>query len=188
MGCWCGSKRCHTAVQGERGETMRVHEEELPQECGLDPMIYVYELPPEFNTWLVANPDPGASFGTREVFYWLPSPHSSTGVCGVAQLSNCARLWPSQPPLEIKQSPGRTPPNCGLGQWEVRELWVGFKQGGRQERVTVWNGLFGLGGPPTECCSTARQPSTPPHLTTSPPPLLRALTHALTHGGGEGWG
>jgi hypothetical protein len=76
-GCRCGSKRCHTAVQGERGETMRVHEDELPEQCGLDPMIYVYELPPRFNTWLVADPDPGASFGTRELFV-CGGPHSST--------------------------------------------------------------------------------------------------------------
>ena len=48
---------------------------------------------------------------------------------GDAQLGNLfqatyVRLWPSQPPLEIRQSPGRALPNCFLGQWEVRELRV----------------------------------------------------------------
>jgi len=46
---------------------------------------------------------------------------------GVAQLSNkfqatAPAFWPSQPPPEIKQSPGRTLPTCLLGQWEVREV------------------------------------------------------------------
>jgi len=40
-------------------------------------------------------------------------------------LCSCVRLWPSQPPLEIKQSPGRALPNGLPGQWEVRELRVG---------------------------------------------------------------
>lgn len=48
-------------MHGDGGGTKRVNEEELPEGCALDPMIYVYELPPQFNTWLVADPDNGTS-------------------------------------------------------------------------------------------------------------------------------
>ena len=42
------------------------------------------------------------------------------------------------------QSPGQTLSNCLLGQWEVRELRMGFEHfGGRQDSgVTVWNCVF----------------------------------------------
>ena len=57
---------------------------------------------------------------------------------GVAQLSNTVSAtapayWPSQPPLEIKQSPGRRLPNCLLASGRSGELRVGFNHfGGRQ--------------------------------------------------------
>jgi len=72
----------------------------------------------------------GVAPGQLAQTQWGPKPMCTWGV---AQLSS-ARLWPSQPSLEIKQSPGRTLPNCLLGQWEVGELRVGFKHfGGRQD-------------------------------------------------------
>jgi hypothetical protein len=51
-------QRCHR-LNNAAGDEASVKEPELPPGSHLDPMIYVYELPPQFNVHLVPNPDKG---------------------------------------------------------------------------------------------------------------------------------
>ena len=64
-----------------------------------------------------------------------------TGVSRNTLFSNCARLWPSQPQLEIKQSPSQT---AYWASGRSGELRVGFEHfGGCQDSgFTVWNYVF----------------------------------------------
>lgn len=50
--------RCHR-TNDAAGNEASVEEPELPPGCRLDPMIFVYELPPQFNVHLVPSPDKG---------------------------------------------------------------------------------------------------------------------------------
>jgi len=83
---------------------------------------------------------------------------------GVAQLSNIFQatapaFGPSSRHWKLSNRLGGPSQNCLLGQWEVRELRVGLSisEGAKPAGYSVE--LLGcLGGPPTECCLTARHP------------------------------
>ena len=51
-------QRCHRMAAAAR-DSSDVAEAELPAGCRLDPMVFVYELPPQFNVHFVPDPDKG---------------------------------------------------------------------------------------------------------------------------------
>ena len=115
-----GSGPYPTELFGDHAEEIRAKGGEYgtttgrPRRCGwLDMVALNYALEVTLLNLLLPSP-PGSSHNHMQG----DTQSSNTFLCN---LHPTYILWPSQPPLEMKESQsGRTLPNCSLGQWEVR--------------------------------------------------------------------